>query len=87
MTGAPTAAIVESKLKCGRGVEIMLRTIQVSSCISVQGEIVEVMTDGTVLIRDGNTLYRGRPIELRPEAPAVVPRVRARAEPKAAVTA
>ncbi len=46
----------------------MYRTIQLSSCISAQGEIVEVLLDGTVLIRDGETLYRGRPIELSADA-------------------
>lgn len=48
----------------------MYRTIQLSSCISVQGEIVEFLSDGTVLVRDGSTLYRGRPVEARDEAPA-----------------
>ena len=52
----------------------MLRTIRLSSCISVQGEMIEVLQDGTILIRDGKTLYRGRPIELAHEpAPTVCP--------------
>ncbi|MBP7241313.1 hypothetical protein [Amaricoccus sp.] len=45
----------------------MLKTIRLSSCISVQGEMIEVLQDGTILIRDGKTLYRGRPIELTEE--------------------
>ncbi len=29
--------------------------------------MIEVLQDGTILIRDGKTLYRGRPIELTEE--------------------
>lgn len=43
----------------------MYQTIQLSSCVSVQGEFVERLCDGQVLIRDGKTLYRGRPIQRR----------------------
>ena len=46
----------------------MYCTIQLSSCISVQGEIVEVLSDGTMLVRDGKTLYRGRPVVPRETA-------------------
>jgi hypothetical protein len=41
----------------------MYQTIQLSSCVSVQGEFVERLCDGQVLIRDGKTMYRGRPIQ------------------------
>lgn len=58
----------------------MYRTIQVSSCISVQGEFVEVLLDGTILVRDGETLYRGRPIELRGDAARKVRALRPRSE-------
>lgn len=43
----------------------MYRTIQVSSCVLIQGEFVEVLADGRVVIRDGKTEYRGRPIAKR----------------------
>ena len=40
----------------------MYQTIQLSSCVSVQGETVEVLGNGDVIIRNGGTLYRGRPL-------------------------
>ena len=40
----------------------MYQTIQVSSRVSVQGDLVEHLPNGDVLIRDGGNLYRGRPI-------------------------
>ena len=40
----------------------MYQTIQVSSCVSVQGDLVEQLPNGEVLIRDGGNVYRGRPI-------------------------
>ena len=40
----------------------MYRTIQVSSCVLIQGEFVEALADGRVVIRDGKTEYRGRSI-------------------------
>ncbi|HVL22022.1 MAG TPA: hypothetical protein VM422_13760 [Amaricoccus sp.] len=47
----------------------MYQTIQVSSRVSVQGEIVERLPDGRVVIRDGLNVYRGLPV-----APFVVAR-------------
>jgi hypothetical protein len=47
----------------------MYQTIQVSSCVSVQGEFVEALSDGQVVIRDGKTEYRGRPVSARAPAP------------------
>jgi hypothetical protein len=41
----------------------MYQTIRLSSCVSVQGECVEVLNDGQVVIRVGKTEYRGTPIE------------------------
>ncbi len=41
----------------------MYQTIQVSSCVSVQGELVEMLGDGQVVIRVGKCEYRGRPIQ------------------------
>jgi hypothetical protein len=40
----------------------MFQTIQVSSCVSAQGLLVEHLPNGEVVIRDGGTIYRGRPI-------------------------
>ena len=41
----------------------MFQTIQVSSCLSIQGEFVEVLANGDVVIRDGSITYRGQPIK------------------------
>jgi hypothetical protein len=40
----------------------MYRTIQTSSCVLVQGELVELLADGRAVIRDGKNEYSGRPI-------------------------
>ena len=40
----------------------MFQTIQVSSCVSAQGDLVEQLPNGDVVIRDGGHTYRGRPI-------------------------
>lgn len=40
----------------------MYQTIQVSSCVSAQGDLVEHLPNGDVVIRDGGHVYRGRPI-------------------------
>ncbi|WP_424932877.1 hypothetical protein [Amaricoccus macauensis] len=40
----------------------MYQTIQLSSCVSVHGEFVEALKNGDVIVRDGDTVYRGRPI-------------------------
>jgi hypothetical protein len=40
----------------------MYQTIQVSSCVSVQGDFVDLLPNGDMLIRDGGNVYRGRPI-------------------------
>lgn len=40
----------------------MYQTIQLSSRVSVQGEIVERLPDGRVVVRDGLNVYRGQPI-------------------------
>lgn len=58
----------------------MFRTIRVSSCVSVQGEFVEVLSDGRVVIRIGETEFLGEPIAASPaarRAPAVVPNLEA----------
>lgn len=53
----------------------MYQTIQVSSCVSVQGEFVENLADGQVVIRVGEAEYRGRPIAQRAIGHAVRPEV------------
>ena len=40
----------------------MYQTIQLSSCVSVQGDLVEALPNGEAVIREGAQLYRGRPI-------------------------
>ena len=40
----------------------MLRTITVGSCVSIQGQVVETLADGRVVIRVGDQTYTGRPI-------------------------
>lgn len=41
---------------------MLYQTIRVSSCVSIQGEFVEALANGDVLVRDGRKLYRGQPI-------------------------
>ncbi len=41
---------------------MMYQTIRVSSCVSIQGEFVESLANGDVLVRDGGKVYRGQPI-------------------------
>ncbi len=40
----------------------MYWTVQMSSCVSAQGELVEVLGNGEITVRDGDTIYRGRPV-------------------------
>jgi hypothetical protein len=40
----------------------MYQTIQVSSCVSAQGDLVERLPNGDLVVRDGLNVYRGRPI-------------------------
>ena len=49
----------------------MFQTIALSSRVSAQGEIVEVLGNGEVVIRDGRTFYRGRPISRDRLAPGL----------------
>lgn len=55
----------------------MYQTIRVASCVSVQGEFVEDLADGQVLVRVGETEYRGRPVSLLPLGRLVRPVVSA----------
>lgn len=43
---------------------MQFQTIRVSSCVSIQGEFVESLANGDVLVRDGRKLYRGQPIRM-----------------------
>lgn len=40
----------------------MLRTIQIGSCMSVQGLLVRQLDDGRIVIRVDDRLYQGVPI-------------------------
>ena len=40
----------------------MLRTIQIGTCVSVQGLVVRQFEDGQVVIRVGEKLYQGVPL-------------------------
>ena len=40
----------------------MYQTIRLSSCVSVQGEFVEMLSTGEIIIRDGDKTYCGVPI-------------------------
>ena len=40
----------------------MLRTIQIGSCIQVQGFLVRSLDDGRIVISDGSREYTGAPI-------------------------
>ena len=54
----------------------MFQTIQVSSCVSVQGELVEHLPNGDAVVSDGRSVYRGRPIAAMTAAEVrILPRV------------
>jgi hypothetical protein len=40
----------------------MLRTIQIGSCVSVQGLLIKTLSDGRVVIRVGDRVYEGLPV-------------------------
>ncbi len=40
----------------------MYQTVQVSSCVAVQGFLVEHLPNGDAIVSDGLKTYRGRPI-------------------------
>ena len=41
----------------------MLRTIQIGTCVSVQGLLVRQLEDGRVVIRVDSKVYKGFPVE------------------------
>ncbi len=40
----------------------MLRTITLGSCVSVQGLLVKQLDNGKIVIRVGNRIYEGLPV-------------------------
>lgn len=40
----------------------MLRTIQIGSCVSVQGLLVRQSSDGRIVVRVGDKTYEGVPV-------------------------
>ncbi len=40
----------------------MLRTILLGSCVSVQGTFVRKLKDGRIVVRVGNTDFKGKPV-------------------------
>ncbi len=40
----------------------MIRTITIGSCVSIQGMFVRAFTDGTILVRVGQKVFRGIPV-------------------------
>lgn len=48
----------------------MYQTVQVTTCVSAQGELVERLPNGEAIIRDGANLYRGRALSAEAPAPA-----------------
>jgi hypothetical protein len=56
------------KLRLGRGGKfgdgpLMLTTIVMGSCVSVQGHFVRSLSDGRVIVRVGAKEYAGRPVK------------------------
>ncbi len=49
----------------------MYQTIQVSSRVSAQGDLVEHLPNGDAVVRDGRHVYRGRPIAPIAASPAM----------------
>ncbi len=41
----------------------MLRTIQIGTCMSVQGLLIRQLDDGRVVIRVDDKIYKGFPVE------------------------
>jgi hypothetical protein len=46
-----------------RGVFEMLRTITIGSCVSIQGTFERQLDGGNIIVRVGQNLFAGRPIE------------------------
>lgn len=42
----------------------MMRTIVLGSCVSVQGLFVRELADGRIVVRVGERLYQGFPVDM-----------------------
>ena len=42
----------------------MLRTIILGSCVSVQGNFVRELANGKIVVRVGDRLYQGFPVDI-----------------------
>ena len=40
----------------------MVKTIQVGTCVSVQGKLVKKLANGRIMVRVGSQIYTGRPV-------------------------
>lgn len=40
----------------------MVKTITIGTCVSIQGLFVRAFADGTIAVRVGEQLFRGRPV-------------------------
>jgi len=40
----------------------MVKTVQIGTCVSVQGILVRMLGDGRAIVRVGKTDYVGRPV-------------------------
>ncbi len=43
----------------------MLRTIMIGSCVSVQGSFVRQLPNGQIVVRVGDRIYSGYPVEAK----------------------
>ena len=41
----------------------MLRTITVGSCVSIQGTFVRALPNGKIVVRVGNSVFQGDPVQ------------------------
>lgn len=46
----------------------MVRTVILSSCVTVQGIFVRMLDDGRMVVRVGDRTYAGRPVSEVPRA-------------------
>ncbi len=42
---------------------LVIRTITLGSCVSVQGMFVKQLANGQVVVRDGDRIYAGQPVK------------------------
>ena len=56
------------ELRDGVREETMIRTITLGAHISVQGAYVRSLPDGKIVVRDGERVFTGRPVNAPPQA-------------------